>query len=70
MRGRTTLIIAHRLATVRAADRVIVMRDGMIDDTGKHEHLIVNNEFYRVLCQSQLQQDEDQLDEVAAGGAQ
>lgn len=67
MRGRTTLIIAHRLATVRAADRVVVMRDGMIDDIGNHDELIRQNEFYRILCQSQLQQDEDELDEVAAG---
>lgn len=67
MRGRTTLIIAHRLATVRAADRVVVMRDGEIDDIGNHDQLIRQNEFYRVLCQSQLQQDDDELDEVAAG---
>ncbi len=68
MKGRTTLIIAHRLATVRTADRVVVVRDGGIDDIGRHDELISQNDFYRQLCQSQLQQDEGELDEVAAGG--
>ncbi|KNG49612.1 multidrug resistance-like protein [Stemphylium lycopersici] len=38
--GRTTIIIAHRLATVRDADRIIVMRDGAIEQDGRHEFLI------------------------------
>lgn len=55
MRGRTTFIIAHRLATVRSADRVVVMNDGRVEDVGKHEELVGRNEFYRQLCESQLQ---------------
>lgn len=38
--GRTTIIIAHRLATVRDADRIIVMRDGSIEQDGRHESLV------------------------------
>jgi ATP-binding cassette subfamily B (MDR/TAP) protein 1 len=38
--GRTTIIIAHRLATVKDADRIIVMRDGAIEQDGKHESLV------------------------------
>ena len=57
MRNRTTLIIAHRLATVRAADRVVVLRDGRIDDVGRHDDLARRNAFYRALCESQLEED-------------
>ena len=38
--GRTTLIIAHRLSTVRNADRIIVVHDGMIVEQGTHEELV------------------------------
>jgi len=70
MRGRTTLIIAHRLATVRSADRVVVLRDGRIEDVGRHEELIVRNEFYRTLCESQSEEltDSDSQSPDAAGG--
>ncbi|NIA20745.1 MAG: ATP-binding cassette domain-containing protein [Anaerolineaceae bacterium] len=56
MRGRTTLIIAHRLATIRSADRVVVLRDGRIEDLGRHDELIGRNEFYRALCESQSEE--------------
>jgi ABC-type multidrug transport system fused ATPase/permease subunit len=56
MHGRTTFIIAHRLATVRAAHRVVVLREGRIEDVGAHEELFGRNDFYRSLCQSQLTQ--------------
>lgn len=67
MSNRTTLIIAHRLATVRAADRVVVLRDGHLDDVGTHDELARRNEFYRVLCESQLETD-PAADALAAGG--
>lgn len=67
MQHRTTLIIAHRLATVRAADRVIVLREGRIDDIGTHDVLAMRNEFYRQLCESQLETDR-QSEAAAAGG--
>ncbi|HTO98731.1 MAG TPA: ABC transporter transmembrane domain-containing protein, partial [Myxococcales bacterium] len=40
MRGRTTLVIAHRLATVRDADRIVVLEGGEVRETGRHEELL------------------------------
>lgn len=70
MRGRTTLIIAHRLATIRSADRVVVLRDGRIEDLGRHEELFGRNEFYRTLCESQSEEPDagDSQSPDAAGG--
>ncbi len=49
MRGRTSLIIAHRLFTVRHADRIIVMRDGQIIEEGRHEALLAAGGHYAEL---------------------
>ena len=49
MRGRTSLVIAHRLFTVRHADRIIVMREGQIIETGKHEELLAAGGHYAEL---------------------
>jgi subfamily B ATP-binding cassette protein MsbA len=40
MKGRTTLVIAHRLTTVRAADRIVVLEGGEVRETGRHEELL------------------------------
>jgi ATP-binding cassette subfamily B protein len=48
-RGRTTLVIAHRLATVRHADKIVVMAGGRITDEGSHERLLRENASYRRL---------------------
>jgi subfamily B ATP-binding cassette protein MsbA len=40
MRGRTTLVIAHRMATVRAADRIVVLDGGEVREVGRHEELL------------------------------
>ncbi|MCF6311526.1 MAG: ABC transporter ATP-binding protein/permease [Verrucomicrobiales bacterium] len=50
---RTTLIIAHRLSTVRRADKIIVMKDGAIVEQGKHQQLYQAAGFYRQLCDEQ-----------------
>jgi ATP-binding cassette subfamily B protein len=50
---RTTLVIAHRLSTVRRADKIIVMREGGIVEQGTHEELYASGEFYRELCDGQ-----------------
>ena len=48
MRGRTTFIIAHRLSTVRKADRIIVLKDGKIAEEGSHDELMqIENGVYR-----------------------
>ena len=54
MRGRTSFIVAHRLSTIREADRILVMRDGHIVEQGKHEELLAKNGFYARLYQSQF----------------
>ena len=54
MRGRTSFIVAHRLSTIREADRILVMRDGHIVEQGKHEELLAKNGFYAKLYQSQF----------------
>jgi subfamily B ATP-binding cassette protein MsbA len=54
--GRTTLVIAHRLATVRQADRIVVMKDGRIVETGRHEDLIAAGGLYAELCQLQFRE--------------
>jgi ABC-type multidrug transport system fused ATPase/permease subunit len=53
MRGRTTFIIAHRLSTVRKADRIVVLEDGRIVETGSHEQLLARNGMFRRFHQFQ-----------------
>ena len=54
MRGRTTLVIAHRLATVRAADRIVVMDEGRIVQQGTHAELLARGGLYARLAQLQF----------------
>jgi len=54
MRGRTSFIIAHRLGTVKHADRIYVIQDGQVVESGTHDELIVGRGAYRILAQTQL----------------
>jgi len=54
MVGRTTLVIAHRLATVQRADRIIVLEHGSIVETGTHASLIAANGLYASLAALQF----------------
>jgi ABC-type multidrug transport system fused ATPase/permease subunit len=50
MRGRTTLVIAHRLTTVQRADRIGVMRDGALVEVGSHAQLMrLRGEYYKLV---------------------
>jgi subfamily B ATP-binding cassette protein MsbA len=59
MAGRTTLVIAHRLSTVRRADRIVVMDAGRIVEEGTHAELLENNGLYRRLYEMQFFEKED-----------
>ncbi len=54
MRGRTTLVIAHRLSTVEHADRIVVMREGNIVETGTHAELLARGGYYASLYTMQF----------------
>ena len=55
MQGRTSLVIAHRLSTVRSADRIAVMESGRIVEIGDHETLMEQGGRYRELVEHQLE---------------
>ena len=60
-KDRTTVMIAHRLSTVRQADHIIVMQDGIAAEQGTHEKLLENNGFYREVYDIQVAIEEEIL---------
>jgi ATP-binding cassette subfamily B protein len=54
MKGRTTLIIAHRLATIMHADRILLIDQGQLIAEGSHQDLLSNSELYKKLCELQF----------------
>ena len=61
MRGRTTIIIAHRLATVIDADEIIVLEQGKITGQGRHEELLQTHPLYQKLVNHQFQLQEESV---------
>ena len=53
MNGRTALVIAHRLSTVKNADTIVVMDQGVIVEEGSHEELYAKKSYYYKLCSMQ-----------------
>lgn len=58
LQGRTAIVIAHRLSTVVNADRILVLNEGQVVETGTHEELLANNALYSDLYRTQLDRDE------------
>ena len=54
MMNRTVILVTHRVSTVRDMDRIIVLKDGVIEDEGRHDWLVQNSSLYRELCEMQL----------------
>jgi len=56
MIGRTSIVIAHRLATIRNADKIVVLQSGLVQETGTHQQLILNDKgFYHKLNRMQFE---------------
>ena len=58
MAERTTIIISHRISTVKSADLIVVMKDGEIVERGTHEILLERNGVYAGIYEKQLLQEE------------
>ena len=54
VQGKTLIVIAHRLSTIMDADQIIVVRDGRIEETGKHGELLAKGGLYRELWEAHI----------------
>ena len=54
--NKTTLVVAHRLSTIKNADQIVVLTDKGIEEQGTHEELLRNNGLYKSLYESQFRQ--------------
>ena len=66
LKNRTSIIIAHRLSTVRNADKIVVLHEGEIAETGTHEELIERGGVYKGLYEMQFKYDLEAPEEAAA----
>lgn len=64
LQDRTSFVVAHRLSTIRDADKIIVMNHGDVIETGNHDELMEQNGFYADLYNSQFQSPDEQLKAV------
>ena len=64
LRGRTSIVIAHRLSTVRDADAIVVIEDGRVVEQGTHQELLTAGGLYADLYETQFK---DQASDVTTG---
>ena len=67
-KGRTTLVIAHRLTTIMHADCILVVESGKIVESGRHEELLRKNGRYASFYRIQLKGQETVREPLAVGG--
>ena len=67
MQNRTTVIVAHRLSTIKIAQRIAVLDDGRIIELGTHDELMERNGLYARLYAMQFRNPEETLDLLLAG---
>ncbi|GFR25590.1 ATP-dependent translocase ABCB1 [Trichonephila clavata] len=67
-KGRTTIVVAHRLSTIKNADRIFVLSDGIIKEMGNHNELMESKGLYHHLVLSQMYEMENFLDDDVDGG--
>jgi ATP-binding cassette subfamily B protein len=58
MRARTSILVSHRVSTVRDADQIFVLDDGRIAEHGTHDQLVAHNGLYAALYRKQLLEEE------------
>ena len=68
MLDRTTLVIAHRLATIQKADRIVVLEAGRIVDIGRHDELVARGGLYAKLAAMQFGLEDEALGRARAEG--
>jgi ABC-type multidrug transport system fused ATPase/permease subunit len=70
LRDRTSIIIAHRLSTVRNADMIVVLEEGRIAETGSHDELIEKGGLYRQLYEMQFRYENgEEIPQVSDGSS-
>jgi len=60
MKGRTTIMIAHRLLTIKNADKILLLHDGKVEAIGNHKSLLETSAFYREFFASQFENTSQQ----------